>query len=64
MNLNQVTLPSRNVPRAVVFYQQLIVTIVDSAPRYVRFVCPDGNTTLSLHHVEQLSPKSRPCDLL
>lgn len=57
MNLNQVTLPSTNVPRAVAFYQQLgLRLIVDSSPRYVRFICPNGNTTFSIHHVETLSP--------
>lgn len=60
MNLNQITIPSRDVPRAVAFYQQLgLQLIVDSSPRYVRFVCPSneaGNTTFSIHHVAQLSP--------
>ena len=59
MNLNQITIPSTNVPRAVAFYQQLgLRLIVDSSPRYVRFECPSdeaGNTTFSVHHVEQLS---------
>ena len=57
MNLNQVTIPSLDVARAVAFYKQLgLLQIVDSAPRYVRFVCPDGNSTFSIHHVEKLSP--------
>ncbi len=57
MNLNQITIPSLNVARAVTFYQQLgLIQIVDSAPRYVRFVCPDGGSTFSIHHVETLSP--------
>ncbi len=57
MNLNQVTIPSLDVARAVAFYQQLgLRLIVDSSPRYVRFECPDGNATFSIHHVEQLSP--------
>lgn len=56
MNLNQITIPSTNVPRAVAFYQQLgLRLIVDSSPRYVRFECPDGNSTFSIHHVERLS---------
>ena len=51
MDLNQVTLDSADVPRAAVFYQRLGLTvIVDSAPRYVRLVCPNGTTTLSIHH--------------
>ena len=57
MNLNQVTIPSVDVPRAVAFYQQLgLRLIVDSSPRYVRFECPDGSSTFSIHHVVQLSP--------
>jgi catechol 2,3-dioxygenase-like lactoylglutathione lyase family enzyme len=56
MNLNQVTIPSTDVPRAVAFYQQLgLRLIVDSSPRYVRFECPDGTSTFSIHHVERLS---------
>ena len=57
MNLNQVTIPSVDVPRAVAFYQQLgLRLIVDSSPRYVRFECPAGNATLSIHHVAQCTP--------
>jgi catechol 2,3-dioxygenase-like lactoylglutathione lyase family enzyme len=53
MNLNQVTIPSRNVPRSVDFYKTLgLILIVDSAPRYVRFECPNGDSTFSIHHVE------------
>lgn len=55
MNLNQVTLPSANLARAVSFYQLLgLRLIVDSIPRYARLECPDGGTTLSLHHVDAL----------
>lgn len=57
MNLNQVTLPSRDVARGIAFYRKLGFTlIVDSAPRYARFECPDGGATFSLHEVEALSP--------
>lgn len=52
MNLNQVTLPSLDVARAAAFYRALgFVQVVDSAPRYVRFECEDGGSTLSLHQV-------------
>ena len=55
MNLNQVTLPSRDLARAVSFYQLLgLRLIVDALPRYVRFECPAGEATLSLHYVETL----------
>ncbi|WMI65669.1 VOC family protein [Aestuariibaculum sp. YM273] len=59
MNLNQVTIPSINVEKAVTFYQTLgLRLIVDSIPRYARFECPDGNSTFSIHKVEAL-PKGQ-----
>ena len=52
MNLNQVTLPARNVAEALTFYKQLgLQLIVDALPRYVRLVCPDGGSSLSVHQV-------------
>ena len=54
MNLNQVTLPARDVPACIAFYRSMGFTlVVDSAPRYARFECPDGGATFSLHHVEE-----------
>lgn len=53
MNLNQITVPSTDLTQSVPYYQQLGLTlIVDSVPRYARFVCPDGESTFSIHHVE------------
>ena len=53
MNLNQVTVYSTDVPASVEFYTKLgLRLIVDSAPRYVRFECPDGDATFSVHHTE------------
>jgi len=53
MNLNQITIPSRDLSQAVEFYRKLgLELIVDSIPRYARFLCPKGTTTLSLHYVE------------
>lgn len=55
MNLNQLTIPSLDLTRAIPFYQKLgLKLIVDSAPRYVRFECPDGDSTFSIQSVEQL----------
>ncbi|MEQ6119422.1 VOC family protein [Reichenbachiella sp. MALMAid0571] len=55
MNLNQVTIPSVNLEKSVEFYKKLgLQLIVDSIPRYARFVCPDGNATFSVHRVEKL----------
>ncbi|WP_138433735.1 VOC family protein [Winogradskyella algicola] len=56
MNLNQVTIPSLDIVKSVEFYKTLgLQLIVDAAPRYVRFLCPDGDTTFSIHKVEKLS---------
>jgi catechol 2,3-dioxygenase-like lactoylglutathione lyase family enzyme len=53
MNLNQVTLPSRDVERSAEFYRRLgFSQIVSSLPRYARFECPDGGATFSLHQVD------------
>jgi catechol 2,3-dioxygenase-like lactoylglutathione lyase family enzyme len=47
MNLNQVTLPAVDVATAAAFYQRLgFRLIVDALPRYVRFECLDGESTL------------------
>jgi len=55
MNLNQVTIPSIDVKKATEFYKVLGLTlIVDALPRYVRFECPDGDTTFSIHKVDSL----------
>lgn len=56
MNLNQVTVPSLNVEKAICFYQKLgLELIVKALPHYARFVCPDGNATFSIHQVDVLS---------
>ncbi|TWO32641.1 VOC family protein [Seonamhaeicola sediminis] len=55
MDLNQVTIPSLNVVKATEFYKTLgLHLIVDALPRYVRFECPNGNSTLSIHKVNEL----------
>ena len=55
MNLNQVTIPSENIEKATAFYKTLgLQLIVDALPRYVRFECPDGTSTLSIHRVNEL----------
>ena len=59
MNLNQVTISSTNVATATEFYKKLgLRLIVDALPRYVRFECPDGDATFSIHHVEEVSENS------
>jgi len=61
MRLNQVTVPSTDVPRSIEFYKRLgLIQIVDSPPKYARFVCPDGNSTFSVHHADDLTTGARP----
>ena len=56
MNLNQVTISSTNVVNATEFYKKLgLHLIVDALPRYVRFECPNGDATFSIHHVEKMA---------
>ncbi|WP_411768326.1 VOC family protein [Winogradskyella sp. A3E31] len=55
MNLNQITVPSQDVVAATEFYKTLgLLLIVDALPRYVRFECPTGDSTFSIHEVEKL----------
>ncbi|UTW65982.1 VOC family protein [bacterium SCSIO 12643] len=55
MNLNQITIPSVDVNRAVDFYQKLgLDLIVKSNDHYARFVCPNGSSTFSIHEVSEL----------
>lgn len=54
MNLNQVTLPTVDLDRSVDFYRAMgFSLIVHSPPRYARFECPEGDSTFSLHSVDQ-----------
>ncbi|HFA50950.1 MAG TPA: VOC family protein [Bacteroidetes bacterium] len=55
MNLNQVTVPTLNVDRSILFYKKLgLKLIVHTGPHYARFECPEGSATFSLHLVEAL----------
>ena len=55
MNLNQVTIPSLNLIKAIPFYQKLgLILIVNTSMDYARFVCPDGDSTFSIHKVDHL----------
>ncbi|WP_445384052.1 VOC family protein [Robiginitalea sp. IMCC44478] len=56
MNLNQVTLPCRDVQKSISFYSALgLKLIVRALPDYARFECPEGDATFSLHRVEELA---------
>jgi catechol 2,3-dioxygenase-like lactoylglutathione lyase family enzyme len=55
MNLNQVTVPSLDLTKAISFYETLgLQLIVKALPHYARFECPDGNATFSVHLTETL----------
>ena len=55
LDLNQVTIPSIDLEKSVPFYELLgLKIIVSSMPRYVRFECPAGSATFSIHRVEKL----------
>ncbi len=55
MDLNQITIPSLDVEKSTAFYKILgLHLIVDAAPRYVRFECPNGDSTFSIHKVNEL----------
>lgn len=55
MDLNQITIPSKNTVKAVFFYQQLgLKLIVDALPGYARLELPKGNSTFSIHQTDDL----------
>jgi catechol 2,3-dioxygenase-like lactoylglutathione lyase family enzyme len=55
MNLNQITIPSLDLEKSVAFYKTLgLYLIVDALPSYARFECPDGDSTFSIHKVDEL----------
>jgi len=56
MNLNQITIPSVNVPISIEFYKKLgLQLIVHTHDAYARFECPVGDATFSIHQVDQLT---------
>lgn len=48
MNLNQVTLPVNDMPKAVAFYLKLGFQQIVDTPHYARFQCPEGSSTFTL----------------
>jgi catechol 2,3-dioxygenase-like lactoylglutathione lyase family enzyme len=59
MNLNQVTIYTDKPLKTAQFYQTLgLEVIVDSLPRYARLLCPDGDSTLSIHISDEQFSKS------
>ena len=55
MNLNQITVPSLDVVKSIAFYELLgLHPVVKALPHYARFASPDGDSTFSIHLVDQL----------
>lgn len=53
MNLNQITLPVREIDEANDFYRRLGFTQIVDSPKYSRFECPNQGSTFSLIHEEE-----------
>ena len=58
MNLNQITLPSINIPASRKFYLKLGFTLIVDSEHYLRFWCEEGDATFSLHLKEALAYKN------
>lgn len=56
MNQNHVSIPAANMEESKSFYTNLgLRQIVDSPPNYARFLCPNGEHTLSLERVDEVA---------
>ena len=53
MNLNQITLPVKNLKECTSFYLKLGFTQIVDSPHYARFVCEANGSTFSLMLEEQ-----------
>jgi catechol 2,3-dioxygenase-like lactoylglutathione lyase family enzyme len=61
VRLNHVTVSVTDVERSVEFYKRLgLEQIVANYPHYARFVCPDGDSTFSLHGLAEGEPLPAP----
>jgi catechol 2,3-dioxygenase-like lactoylglutathione lyase family enzyme len=54
MNLNQITVPSLDVEKAIIFYQKLGLHLIVEDAHYARFMCKDGHATFSIHKATEL----------
>jgi catechol 2,3-dioxygenase-like lactoylglutathione lyase family enzyme len=55
MDLNQVTLPTTDISRAVAFYKRLGFTQIVDSPHYARFECRPDGPSFSLDLVEAIA---------
>ena len=58
MRLNQVTLAVSDLDRSVAFYRTVGLTQIVADDHYARFLCPVGDSTLSLELVDQVTPSA------
>jgi catechol 2,3-dioxygenase-like lactoylglutathione lyase family enzyme len=56
MKLDQVTVPVSDVARAVAFYERLGLELIVLDEHYARFACPVGDSTFSVHRLEEPPP--------
>ena len=53
MNLNQITINVSNAEISVKFYKKLGLKLIVLETHQARFICPNGDTTFSLHLSEE-----------
>jgi catechol 2,3-dioxygenase-like lactoylglutathione lyase family enzyme len=58
VKLNQVTVPAIDVAKSVEFYVRMGLELIVSSSHYARFVCPDGDSSFSVHLAPALLPWS------
>ena len=58
MRLNQVTIGVSDLERSIAFYRLLGLRQIVAAEEYARFELPDGDSTLSLEHVDAVPPSA------
>jgi catechol 2,3-dioxygenase-like lactoylglutathione lyase family enzyme len=58
MRLNQVTLAVTDLDRSAAFYRDLGLRQIVADDHYARFVCPDGDSTLSLERADTVPPSA------
>jgi catechol 2,3-dioxygenase-like lactoylglutathione lyase family enzyme len=56
VRFNQVTVGTTDVVRAGAFYTQLGLRLIVKDDHYLRFECPDGESTFSVEKTERVEP--------
>ena len=58
MRLNQVTVTVDDLGAAEIFYVKLGLKLIVKSPHYARFMCPEGDSTFSIHVGEAVANSS------